>query len=393
MLKTFYADLHIHIGRTSSGRPVKITGAKTLTIDRILEETSSRKGINLIGVIDCQVPEVIDRLEDLVQQGTVKELPDGGLQFEQAVLIPGAEIEVKDEYCQGPLHVLAYFPTIDKMRTFSRWLGEHVTNITLSTQRFYGYARDLQKTVKEMGGLFIPAHVFTPFKSVYGVGVKQSIAEILDPELIDAVELGLSSDTEMADQIQELHQFTFVTNSDAHSLPKIGREYQSLKLDHPSFNELRLALQHKDGRDIIANYGLNPRLGKYHRTRCADCMELIENYVKGERCPYCGHGRVIKGVRDRLEELADSTKGRNDRPPYVHQVPLEFIPKVGPKTLQKLLNAFGTEMAILHQASPEELAAVVGTPTAELIIAAREGKLAVETGGAGKYGKIKTETK
>ncbi|MGV3489346.1 MAG: endonuclease Q family protein [Tuberibacillus sp.] len=391
MLKTFYADLHIHIGRTASGRPVKITGAKTLTIDRILEETSSRKGIHLIGVIDCQVPEVLDQLEEMVQQGKVKELPDGGLQFEQAVLIPGAEIEVKDEYCQGPLHVLAYFPTIKKMRAFSHWLGEHVTNITLSTQRYYGYARELQKKVKERGGLFIPAHVFTPFKSVYGAGVKRSITEILDPDLIDAVELGLSSDTEMADQIQELHQFTFVTNSDAHSLPKIGREYQALKLEHPSFNELKLALQKQAGREISANYGLNPRLGKYHRTRCAECMELIENDVKGERCPYCGHNRVIKGVRDRLDELADSTEVKDDRPPYVHQVPLEFIPKVGPKTLIKLLNAFGTEMAIIHQASSEDLASAVGAQTAEFIIAAREGRLAVETGGAGQYGKVKAK--
>jgi len=391
MFSTFYADLHIHIGRTLSGRPVKITGAKTLTIDRILREASLRKGIDIVGVIDCQVPEVIAQIRDMVSRGDVQELSDGGLKFYKTVLIPGCEIEVKDEYCQGPLHVLAYFPTLNKMSTFSDWLARHVTNISLSTQRFYGTARQLQKKVKELGGLFIPAHVFTPFKSVYGAGIKRSINEILDPDLIDAIELGLSSDTEMADQIQELHAFTFVTNSDAHSLPKIGREYQALKLDHPSFMELKRALHQEDGRDILANYGLNPRLGKYHRTRCADCMELIENYVKGERCPYCGHGRVVKGVYDRLEELADSTGPRPGRPPYVHQVPLEFIPKVGKKTLEKLIQAFRTEMNILHRASVEALTEVVGAETASLIALAREGKLAVETGGAGQYGKVKAE--
>lgn len=389
MLETYFADLHIHIGRTGSGRPVKITGAKTLTIDRILEETSSRKGINIIGVIDCQVPEVLDELEKMIEQGSVQELPDGGLKFEKAVLIPGVEIEVKDEYCQGPIHVLSFFPTLKKMREFSNWLSQHVTNITLSTQRFYGYAKDLQQKVKGMGGLFIPAHVFTPFKSIYGTGVTCSLTEILDPELIDAIELGLSADTDMADQIQELHNYTFVTNSDAHSIPKIGREYQSLKLDHPSFKELELALHNEDGREVLTNYGLNPKLGKYHRTRCAECMELIPEYEKGMHCPYCGHNRVIRGVRDRLEELANNDAAR-ERPNYIHQVPLEFIPKVGPKTLDKLLKAFGTEMAILHKASGEELKAVVGEQTAELILAAREGRLAVETGGAGKYGKVKT---
>jgi uncharacterized protein (TIGR00375 family) len=391
MLNTYYADLHIHIGRTGSGRPVKITGARTLTIDRILEETSSRKGINLIGVIDCQVPEVIDELEEMIKSGAVEELPDGGLKFEKAVLIPGVEIEVRDEYCQGPIHVLSFFPTLKKMREFSDWLSQHVTNITLSTQRFYGYAKDLQQKVKGMGGLFIPAHVFTPFKSIYGTGVTRSLTEILDPELIDAVELGLSADTQMADQIHELHNYTFVTNSDAHSIPKIGREYQTFKLDHPSFKELELALHNKEGRHVLGNYGLNPKLGKYHRTRCADCMELIPDYVKGEPCPYCGHGRVIRGVRDRLDELVDNGDVTRERPPYIHQVPLEFIPKVGPKTLDKLLKAFGTEMAILHEASFEDLKAAVGEQTAKLILAAREGRLAVETGGAGRYGRVKTE--
>jgi len=224
---------------------------------------------------------------------------------------------------------------------------------------------------------------------VYGSGVKRSIKEVLDPKLIDAVELGLSSDTEMADQIEELHRFTFVTNSDAHSLPKIGREYQSLKLDHPSFNELKLALHNEEGRKVEKNFGLNPKLGKYHRTRCADCMELIDDFIKGMPCPYCGHGRVVKGVRDRLDELATCSSIRESRPPYIHQVPLEFIPKLGPKTLQKLLQAFGTEMAILHKASLKDLIDVVGRNIAELIVAARDGRLAVETGGAGKYGKIK----
>ncbi|MFC4617877.1 endonuclease Q family protein [Camelliibacillus cellulosilyticus] len=390
-MKNFYADLHIHIGRTKTGRPVKITGAKSLTIDRILDEASARKGIDLVGVIDCQVPEVLDELTEMAAAGFVEPLDDGGLRFEKAVLIPGVEIEVKDNHCLGPLHVLAYFPNLQAMRAFSKWLASHMTNVTLSTQRFYGDAQALQQKVKAMGGLFIPAHIFTPFKSVYGAGVSRSITEILDPNLIDAVELGLSADTDMADQISELHPLPFVTNSDAHSLKKIGREYQTLRLDHPSFSELEMAFKGLAGRKIVANYGLDPKLGKYHRTRCANCMEVLEHYKKGEPCPYCGHKRVVKGVRDRLCELDDHGAQKPKRPLYVHQVPLEFIPKIGPKTLEKLLKAFGTEMAVMHQAPADALIKIVGEKPALAILAARAGELEVETGGAGRYGRVKTD--
>ncbi|GGE38015.1 hypothetical protein GCM10011391_16030 [Pullulanibacillus camelliae] len=327
----------------------------------------------------------------MVADERVVELDDGGLRFGQVTLLLGSEIEVKDTRCQGPIHILAYLPTLKTMRQFSHWLGEHVTNNTLSTQRFFGYGTEIQNRVHDLGGLFIPAHVFTPFKSVYGVGVKQSISEILDPKQIDAVELGLSSDTEMADQLEELHQFTFVSNSDAHSLKKIGREYQTLALKAPSFNELKLGLKALKGRKVTANYGLNPRLGKYHRTRCATCLSIIESYEKGQRCMYCGYKRVVKGVKDRLQELADSSSRQEKRPPYIHQVPLEFIPTVGPRTIDKLIAHFGSEMAVMHQATPEALAHCVGEKIAQLIIAARSGRLQVEMGGAGQFGRVRVD--
>src|SRR5699024_11314669 len=104
----------------------------------------------------------------------------------------------------------------------------------LSSQRYYGTAKELQHKVRELNGLFIPAHVFTPFKSVYGKGVQKSLTEVLNPELIDGIELGLSSDSEMADQISELHGYSFVTNSDAHSHAKLVREWQKERMMTPS---------------------------------------------------------------------------------------------------------------------------------------------------------------
>lgn len=388
-MNTYFADLHIHIGRTISGRPVKITGSKTLTMDKILEEASERKGIDIVGVIDSQVPEVISQLEGMLQQGSVKELEEGGIRYHQTTLFLGSEIEINTPLMLGPIHVLAFMPTLEKMKVFSSWLSQHMTNITLSTQRFYGEPKDLQEKVKELNGLFIPAHIFTPFKGLYGSGVKASLKEIFYEEMIDAVELGLSANTEMADQIPELYAYPFLTNSDAHSLKKIAREYQAFSLKKPTFNEFRKALLRTDGRGIEANYGLDPRLGKYHRTCCAECFTLLNDHRKGEPCPACGHKRVIKGVYDRLQELKGESTHKPKRSPYVHQVPLDFIPKLGPKTLGKLLDHFGTEMAILHRVPGKHLEDVVGKPLADLIVKARDGKLSLDTGGAGRYGKVK----
>lgn len=393
-MKQFFVDLHIHIGRTKTGRPVKITGAKTLTIENILYEASFIKGMDMIGVIDCHVPEVLHELRSLIEEGKVAEQEGGGLRFSNVTLILGSEIEVYDESCHGPIHVLVFFPTMAIMETFSGWLQERMKNITLSTQRIYETGRKLQEKVKQLGGLFIPAHIFTPFKSMYGVGVKVSLTEILDPELIDAVELGLSSNTEMADQLIELHQFTFLSNSDAHSLGKIAREYQAIQMDSPSFSELKLALENKQDRKIIANYGLDPRLGKYHRTTCAKCFTRLDN--EDECCQACGHKGITKGVYERLlelkqaqeKELGQMVEKIEKRPPYIHQVPLDFLPMLGPKTLEKLRDHFGTEMNIIHFVPKEELLKIVSPAITEKILQARKGELSVTAGGGGRYGKV-----
>ncbi|MFL6554871.1 MAG: PHP-associated domain-containing protein, partial [Bacillus sp. (in: firmicutes)] len=257
-MNRYYVDLHIHIGRTWTGKPVKITGAKSLTFTNIIEHARHEKGLNMVGIIDSHSPEVILEMESLIQSGDIVEHPDGGLVFGDLTVIPGSELEIYDEQCNGPIHLLSYFPNLSVMREFSTWLSGHLKNIQLSSQRIYATGLTLQKKVKELGGIFIPAHVFTPFKSLYGKGVNQSLTEVLDPDLIDAVELGLSSDTNMADQIKELHDYTFVTNSDAHSLAKIAREYQVMAMKEPTFLELQKALKKEDGREIIANYGLDP---------------------------------------------------------------------------------------------------------------------------------------
>lgn len=385
-MKRYYVDLHIHIGRTWTGKPVKITGAKSLTFTKIIEHARHEKGLNMVGIIDSHSPEVILEMESLIQSGDIVEHPDGGLVFGDLTVIPGSELEIYDQQCNGPIHLLTYFPNLSVMREFSSWLSGHLKNIQLSSQRIYASGLTLQKKVKEFGGIFIPAHVFTPFKSLYGKGVNQSLTEVLDPELIDAIELGLSSDTYMADQIKELHDYTFVTNSDAHSLAKIAREYQVIAMKEPTFLELKKALNKEEGRRIIANYGLDPLLGKYHKTVCAECLNPAAN--DDQICSQCGNTKIIKGVADRILELKTAEQSPKDRPPYIHQVPLEFIPGLGPRLLEKLVDHFGSEMAILHDVPYEGLKEVVPTKIADLILKAREGKVNLAAGGGGKYGKI-----
>lgn len=130
-MKTIYADLHIHIGRTHTGKPVKITGAKTLTLHRILEEASEGKGIELLGIIDCHSPEVIEEIERGIDEGRYRELKEGGIRYRNTTLLLGSELEIYDHTCRGPIHVLVFMPSLAEMKMFSEWLAKRLKNIHL----------------------------------------------------------------------------------------------------------------------------------------------------------------------------------------------------------------------------------------------------------------------
>lgn len=388
-LNEFYVDLHIHIGRTLQGRPVKITGSKNLTVTNIIQSAANEKGLHMIGIIDSHVPEVQDEYMQLIKTGIVKELANGGLRYSDSMtIILGCEIEVMDEGYH-PVHYLCYFPTLEHIGYFTNWISRYMKNITLSSQRIYRSTRQLQAKVKELDGLFVPAHIFTPFKGIYGSAVNK-MEEICALELIDAVELGLSGNTDMADTIAELTSYTYLTNSDAHSLSKIAREYQKVVVLKADFLELQYALYRKYGRHICKNYGLSPQLGKYHLSVCTKCKAALHTY--SANCPIC-NGKLIRGVKDRIEEIAayDKPAHPNHRPPYIEQIPLEFLPGIGRKTYARLLDYFGTEMNILHRVPVQEIEHYFGRSFAQLISLGREGKLLQKAGGGGIYGSIVME--
>ena len=393
-----FADLHIHIGRSENGKPIKITGARSLNFANIAKECYERKGIQVVGIIDCASPYVIEDIENFLKTGDAYELKDGGIIYKDKVcILLGSEVETSEKGRNGKsgsAHNICFFPYLKDIKGFSNELSKHVKNITLSTQRSDLSGYDLVDIVEKYNGIVIPAHIFTPHKSYYG-NCTDRLKDIFKEKYskIFAVELGLSSDTFLADEISELENKTFVTNSDAHSLPKIAREYNKMQVEDISFKEIVKALKNEDGRKILANYGLDPKLGKYHRSFCEDCNDSIEIDQAATVCPKCGGQNITFGVFDRIELIRDKkeTKSPKNRPPYIYQVPLSFIPGVGGKTVEKLLNNFDTEMNVLHKVSEDDIEAVVGSKVAKNIMNSINGNIHVHSGGGGVYGKVEVK--
>ena len=392
-----FADLHVHIGRSESNKPIKITAAKSLNFANIAKECAEKKGIDVVGIIDCASPYVIEDIENFLKNGQAYEIENGGIIYRnKACILLGSEIEtaeINDQGKTGSAHNICFFPKLKDIKGFSSEMKKHIKNITLSSQRADISAYHLIDIVEKYNGILIPAHAFTPHKSFYG-NCTDKLEKIFKEKFnkIFAIELGLSSDTYLADKISELETKTFLTNSDAHSLPKIAREYNKIMVEDISFKEILKALKNEDGRKIIANYGIDPKLGKYHRTYCETCNKNIEGKAPVVLCDTCDSKNVTMGVFDRIEEIKDKqdTLSPSNRPPYIYQIPLNFIPGVGEKTLQKLLDTFDTEMNILHKLSFDDIESVVGEKIANSIINARKGNIQIQAGGGGLYGKVCT---
>ena len=393
-----FADLHIHIGRSENNKPIKITAAKSLNFANIAKECRDRKGINIAGIIDCASPYVIEDIESFLKTGEAYEIKDGGIIYNDKVcIILGSEIETSETGINGncgSAHNICFFPHLKDIKGFSNEMSKHIKNITLSSQRADISAYDLIDIVEKYNGILIPAHCFTPHKSFYG-NCTDRLEKIFKEKYnkVLAIELGLSSDTNLADNISELEGKTFLTNSDAHSLPKIAREYNKLLVEDISFKELLKAIKNEDGRRIVTNYGLDPKLGKYHRTYCEVCEKNIPGIAPVTKCNTCDSKNITMGVYDRIQIIKDKKESKSpaNRPEYVYQIPLSFIPGLGNKTIEKMLDHFETEMNILHKLSFDDLEAVIGEKNARNIINAREGKIKVQEGGGGVYGKIGAE--
>lgn len=378
-----FADLHIHIGQSLDGKYVKITGAKTLTLPNIIQVARDVKGLSMVGIVDAHSTGVQQDFKTLLASGDLHPISAGGYTAHGLTLIPGHEIEL--QVGEGNAHFLAYFSSMEQVQQYVQALRPAVKNWQLSTQKGSIPIDLWLEAVWKAEGIWFPAHAFTPHKGVYGNCCRRLI-EVM-PVLPNALEIGLSADRAMAESISELETMVLFSNSDAHSLPNIAREYNTFEQVDPSFGGLLNLIQGKNKQAVI-NYGLPPMVGKYHRTYCLRCESVVKTSAPQLVCPDCGSQHVVMGVLDRLVSIADLPIKNHKESTYVHQVPLKQLPGIGPKMYERLIKAFGTEMTVLHHIDQDELQQIAGEKVAAWIIKARQGELKVEAGGGGVFGRV-----
>ena len=391
------ADLHIH-SRYS------MATSKNM-IPEVITSQARLKGLQLVGSGDAFHKDWLQRIED-----TTEESADGIYVVKESMIVqddltidsdnpqPAIVLTAEVEDARR-VHHLLFIPSIDIAHQIRKKLRGNLDSDGRPRVRMSG--AQIQKLAMEYDCLMGPSHAFTPWTSLYKE--YDSINDCYH-EKPDFLELGLSADSNMADRIEELQEIPFLTNSDAHSPwpHRLGREFNELEMKKISFPGLKEAILNKR---ITSNYGLDPRLGKYHQTACTRCYKLFspEEAIKiNMKCP-CG-GQIKKGVDYRVEELAtwSGPHHPSHRPPYIHILPLAeiisltyskgvttvFVQKIWRELLQK----FGDEISVLIYAPMEELLEI-DINLARRIRAFRDKTLQIKIGGGGRYGEIIFEDK
>lgn len=374
------ADFHVH-------SCFSMASSKDMLIKNMAPK-SKLKGLNLLGTGDAFHPGWLD----IVEESTIYS-GDGIYSAEGMDFVLTSEVEGKNR-----IHHLIIIPNIDAARELSQRLpsknkeidGRPKTNLS---------GAELLELVREYDCLIGPAHAFTPWTGMY-----KSYNSIYDcyEKKVDFVELGLSADTFMADRISELKDFSFLSNSDAHSPwpHRLGREFNQIKLKDISFSSIKHAFKHNK---IKANYGLVPNLGKYHMTACTKCYKLVDPLMAHENKMKCSCGGTIKkGVDYRISEIADYNypKHLDFRAEYIHLMPLaEIISTIYEKGVttktvqgkwQELIDGFGSEIDVLINA-PLENIEKTDSNVASAIKSFRNNEIDIIPGGGGRYGQISFE--
>ena len=374
------ADFHIH-------SCFSMASSKDMLIKNIAPK-ARLKGLNLLGTGDALHPGWLDIIEESTTYSG-----DGIYSREDMDFVLTTEVEGKNK-----IHHLIIIPDIDTARELSEKLPSNNKAADGRPKTNLGGVEILE-LVRQYDCLIGPAHAFTPWTGMY-----KSFDSIYDcyEKKVDFVELGLSADTFMADCVSELKDFTFLTNSDAHSPwpHRLGREFNQIELKDISFSSIKHAIKHSD---IKANYGLFPNLGKYHMTACTKCFRLVDPHdakMQKMKCA-CG-GRIKKGVDYRISEIADLKKAVHPdyRPPYVHLMPLaELISTVYGKGVttktvqnkwQELIDHYDDEINVLIDVPISEIDKV-DSNVSRIIESFRNKSINVIPGGGGKYGEIDFE--
>ncbi len=404
------ADLHIH-SRYSRATSRDCTPEQ-------LDYWACRKGIGLLGTGDFTHPAWRQELRDklapaeeglYVLREELRHTPPceaGGLPQPHFVLSAEISSIYKKNGRVRKVHNVILLPGLDEAEALSRRL-EAIGNLHSDGRPILGLdSRDLLEITLDAcpDAVFIPAHIWTPHFSMFGAfsgfDTIEECFEDMTP-YIRAVETGLSSDPPMNWRVSALDGLTLVSNSDAHSPQKLGREANLLDI---SLSYPALAAAISGGREagFYGTIEFFPEEGKYHldgHRGCGVCLTPEETAQYGGKCPVCGR-KITIGVEHRVEQLADRARGV--RPP--HAAPFESLvplPEViaastgrsptSKKTLalyERLLGSLGSEFDILRSVSIEAIEDAAGPCVAEGIRRLREGRVERKAGYDGEYGVI-----
>ena len=395
----FIADFHIHskYSRATS---------KDMEVET-LARWAKKKGISLLGTGDFTHPTYFAELRSkLVPTGNgLFELKNGEKDVRFILTTEVCNIYTQDGKGRR-IHNLIFVPSLevaDKIRSKLGNLGKLSSD---GRPIFKFTARELVKMIMDISDecLVIPAHAWTPWFSIFGANsgfdsIEECFGE-LSPQ-IHAIETGLSSDPEMNWRLSRLDSITLLSNSDAHSPNRLGREANAFDcaLD---YREIVEAIRKKDRKKILYTVEFFPEEGKYHYDGHRNCGVIFsppETRSHHYLCPKC-QKKLTVGVMHRVEALADRPEGFMPRNaiPSIHTLPLEEIiaeavgTRVGTKGVEteydRLIEKGGSEFRILLEATPDELMSYTSPKILEGIIRNRQGKVRIVPGHDGVYGKI-----
>lgn len=407
MLMKMIADLHIHsrfsMATSKEGTPEN------------LDFWARKKGISLIGTGDFTHPVWREELKErLVSEGNglyrlrdeyVKEesrkFPGEGTRF----VVSG---EISSIYKKNgktrKVHNVILLPGLEAADAMAQRL-EKIGNIHSDGRPILGLdSHDLLEMMLDVcpEGILIPAHIWTPHFSVLGAKSGFDSVEECFEELapyIHALETGLSSDPAMNWRISKLDRYQLVSNSDAHSPSKLGREANLLDIDC-SYEGLYRAIQTGEGLEGTVEFF--PEEGKYHfdgHRKCGVSLSPVEAERLGGICPVCGK-KLTMGVDHRIEQLADRAEGfvKKDGKKYESLVPLPEVistcmgysaaSKKVQGCFEQMIQTLGTEFDILRNVPSEDIKSCAGERIAEGIENVRTGNVKRIPGYDGEYGKI-----
>lgn len=407
----YISDLHIHsyYSRATS---------QQLNLEH-LNKWGQIKGLRVIGTGDITHPKWFDEIQQKLKptgNGLFK-LKDEFIHTTQSGVPKQCTADVyfmlsgeissiyKKDGCVRKNHNVVFFSTFDAVERFQKTL-DMIGNIHSDGRPILGLdARDLLEIVLETDphGQFIPAHVWTPWFSLFGSKSGfdriEDCFEDLTPHIF-ALETGLSSDPPMNWRLSSLDRFALVSNSDAHSPAKLAREANVFDTDL-SYAAMFDAI--KTGNGFWGTIEFFPEEGKYHmdgHRKCQCRTKPAETIANNNLCPVCGKPATL-GVNYRVEELADRPEGfrPENAKPFLSLIPLPEVLSevlgVGPTTKRvnakyfAMLNELGSELEILINIPIQDIAKSSGELVAEAIRRMRQGEVHPEPGFDGEFGVIR----